>query len=199
MRRFALILMVLAAFTTTAAAEGMMIGAKGGLNIAKAYGDDVPDDADWAYGFIGGGFFNYMFAEMFAVQPELLYAMKGWKVTAADETEVDVKLNYIEIPVLLKVMIPTEGMIDPSIFAGPSIGFLMTAEADDVDIKDNLKSTDFGLVVGAGIDYMLQEGKGAIMLDARYSLGLTTVDDTADEADVKNHGIAVMVGYGYAF
>ena len=201
MKRFALIMFLVMAFSVSASAEGMIFGAKGGLNLAKVYGDDV-DESDFLYGGIGGAFFCYMVNDMFAVQPELLFAMKGGdQVTSGDETG-KTKLNYIEIPVLLRLHIPTEGSLTPAVFAGPSIGFLMSAKFEDEDIKDDLKSTDFGLVVGAGLDHMLGENGGFITFDVRYSMGLSTVVDIEgvdEQPDVKNMGLAFMVGYGKSF
>jgi len=198
MKRFALIMFMIMAFAASASAQGMMFGLKGGLNIAKMSGDDVPDEATWLYGGAGGVYFGYAFNDMFAIQPEVLFMMKGMNIDVLDES-FKVKLNYIDVPVLLKVSIPTEGSFKPSIFAGPYFGFLMSAKIDDEDIKDQVKSMDYGLVFGAGMNYMLAEDKGFISLDARYGMGLTTVDDTDAEDDLKNMGITIMIGYGKSF
>ncbi|MDD3642712.1 MAG: porin family protein [Candidatus Krumholzibacteria bacterium] len=198
MKRFALVMFVVMAFAASASAQTMMAGLKGGLNIAKMTGDDVPDDASWLYGGAGGGYFTYKFSDMFAIQPEVLFMMKGFSMDVEDET-YKMKLNYIDIPVLLKVCIPTEGSVKPSIFAGPYLGLLLSAKADDEDVKDYTKSMDYGVVFGGGINYMLAEDQGYISLDARYGMGLTTVDDSDDERDGKNMGITIMVGYGKSF
>ncbi len=65
----------------------------------------------------------YQFSPMFAIQPEAYYTMKG----ATDKmdfqgTTVDLTytLDYIEIPVLVKFLIPIQGSgVKPAIFAGP--------------------------------------------------------------------------------
>ena len=69
---------------------------------------------------------------------------------------------------------------------------------EEEDIKDSTKSIDFGLVLGAGFDYMLESG--CVTFDVRYVLGLTTIDDpeVGDAADVKNTGIQFLVGYGFS-
>lgn len=204
MKRFALVLFVMMAFAAAASAQTMMAGVKGGLNIAKMTGDDA-DDSEWLYGGAGGAYFTYKFNDMFAIQPEVLFMMKGQSYDFEDET-FKTKLNYIDIPVLLKVCIPTEGNFKPSIFAGPYLGMLLSADDADEDIKEYLKSMDYGLVFGAGLNYMLAEDQGYISLDARYGMGLTTIDDSLSEAleleeeiDAKNMGITIMVGYGRSF
>ena len=193
MKRILVAVLMIMVFSTTAGAEGMMAGPKAGFNMFKAYGDDVPDEAEWYYGGAFGAFLSFGVREMIALQPEVVYSMKGWKV--GDES---LKLGYIDIPVLVKVMLPTEGALDPSIFIGPSIGFLLSAKAEDVDVKDDFKSTDFGLVVGGGIDYQLSD-TGALLFDVRYSMGLTEVIDADESVAVKNHGFQFQVGYGFKF
>ena len=57
-----------------------------------------------------------------------------------------------------------------------------------------MKSTDFGLVFGGGVDFGL--GKGYFTIDLRYTLGLTTISDFEDE-DVKNGAFSLMLGYSF--
>jgi hypothetical protein len=184
----------------------MQAGLKAGLNIANLSGDDV-EGSDSKTGFAGGAFFTYQLSSMFAIQPEVYYSMKG----ATDKMDfngatVDLTytLDYIEIPVLFKLLIPLQGSnIKPSIFAGPSLGINTTAkikaeyqgESEEEDIED-VKSTDFGLQFGGGIGFPI--GKGELGVDIRYILGLSTIDDSAEEADVKNNVINVNLYYGFS-
>ena len=58
----------------------MFIGPKAGLNIANFSGDDTDflgESFDSKTGFNGGIFFMYQFSELFAIQPEAYYTMKG--------------------------------------------------------------------------------------------------------------------------
>ena len=204
MKKFTLVLMTVAIMIFAASplfAEGMMFGVKAGLNLANLTGDDVSDTAIKP-GMIGGGFFCYNITEIFAVQPEVLFAMKGAK---ASEGDGKWNINYIEIPVLFKVNLPTEGKIDPFLCVGPGIGILLSSkqtDGEEVDVKDFTKSTNFGIIAGAGAAYQLE--KGAISLEARYEVGLSTIADAGDDADVaepsiKTSDISFLVGYGFAF
>jgi hypothetical protein len=56
---------------------------------------------------------------------------------------------------------------------------------------------DFGLVVGGGVEIATGGTGGAVTADARYVLGLTSIDDSADEFDVKNGTIALILGYAF--
>jgi hypothetical protein len=185
-------------------AAGMMFGVKGGLNLANLTGDDV-SDASIKTGVGVGAFLTYDLTEIFGVQPEVLFTMKGAKVKDVDLGDVTWKVSYIEIPVLVKVNLPTGGNVKPALFVGPGFGFLLSSklsDGDEVDVKDATTSTDIGIIVGAGIAYKME--KGAITFDARYEVGMTTIvkeedEDTGSKPDVKNSVISFMVGYAFAF
>lgn len=200
MKRF-LIAMALVVFMAGAAsAEGVLFGIKGGLNMANLSGDDIEDN-EMKMAFGGGAWMNYAFTEAFSLQPELMYMIKGCDIKDMDDGYT---LNYLDLNILFKYTIPTEGNFAPYLFAGPYLGMLLSAEAPDpksgkiVDAKDDMKSMDMGAMLGAGFDYKLEAG-GCILMDVRYAMGLTEIDDSDNEYDSKNTGIMVMVGYGFAF
>ncbi len=200
MKRMIVIAFVIMALATAASAQesSKYLGIKGGLNMFKPYGDDVPDDfVSYLYSFAIGGFITCNINETFALQPELYYSMKGWKFED-DTDEVDVKLGYIDIPILLKVNIPMEGKsFVPNLLVGPYVAFNLSADIDDVDIKDEIKSTDFGMVVGAGLDVKLSDGAQKLSFDFRYSIGFTSLDDMSDESWM-NNGFQFLLGYGFS-
>ena len=182
------------------------IGPKAGLNIANLSGDDI-SDADSRTGFSGGLFLTYQVSDMFAIQPEAYYSMKGatYSETYSGYTyKLTYSLDYIEIPVLLKLMIPLQGStINPAIFAGPAVGFNTThkvkVEVDNQSVEqdiEDIKSTDFSLVFGGGIGFPV--GQNEIGFDVRYILGLGTVDDSGADADVKNSVINFNVFFGFS-
>ena len=107
MKKLTFVLMLAAVMLFTASplfAEGMMFGIKGGLNMSNLTGDDatIGDTApSMKMGFGGGVFFNYAFTEIFAIQVEGLYMMKGatYEWSEGEESgSVDVKIDYIEVP-----------------------------------------------------------------------------------------------------
>ena len=138
----------------------------------------------------------------------LFFAMKGWKLECEDEGGDDeiVKLNYVDINVLGKLTIPMEGNIKPCIFAGPYLGINISADYECGDEEaeiDNIKTMDFGMVVGGGVDFVMENGM-SIIVDVRYSLGMMNAfdlpDDAPDDAEepaVKNNAIIFMAGVGF--
>jgi Outer membrane protein beta-barrel domain len=204
MKKFFTLMFLVCIFSTLSFAQ-MQLGIKAGLNLANLSGDDI-SDTDSRTGFAGGLFFMYQFSDMFAIQPEAYYTMKGATDKGTIEGfsyDAEIKLDYIEVPLLLKFLIPIKGSgIKPAIFAGPSVGFNLSAKSKieaggqtfEEDMQD-VASTDFGLVFGGGIGFPV--GNGELGLDIRYILGLSTIDDSADKADVKNSVINFNLYYGF--
>jgi Outer membrane protein beta-barrel domain len=208
MKKLFTVLLVFVAFTSISLAQ-MQIGPKAGLNIASIGGDDADQilegqSLDSKTGFAGGLFFMYQFSNMFAIQPEAYYTMKGATYSEGGG-ELTISLDYIEIPVLFKLLIPIEGAnIKPSIFAGPSVGFNMAAkskvefegQSQENDLKDDTKSTEFSLAFGGGLGFMI--GTNELGVDVRYILGLSTFDDSSDPWDLMNNVINVNAYFGFA-
>ena len=151
---------------------------------------------------IPGLFLNYAVNEIFSVQPELLFVMKGTKHEQLENTAYH--LTYFEVPLLVKLSLPTDAAFVPHAFVGPSFNFLMDATEEYInfenDVKDYFNSLDYGMVVGTGIDYMI--GKGRLLLDFRYTFSLTNIleeEENEDDDELKNSGIVFMAGYGYTF
>ncbi len=139
-------------------------------------------------GAVGGAFLCLDLIAL-KLQPEVLYSQKGAQFDLLGTT-IKEKHEYVEVPVLVKFSFGK--IIVPSIYAGPALGYLMKAELSNggsVDIKDNIKSTDLGLVLGAEL-----KTPAKISVEARYTMGMSTVDKEGDFT-VKNSAISVMLGY----
>ncbi len=186
--------------TTAQAQQSLTYGLKGGLNVAHMYGDAIGDQ-EARVRFGGGAFLTYRMSEYFAIQPEVLLTVKGGDVTPGviDEAgETTYELGYLEVPVLAKLYVPTDGRIQPNLFAGPVLDVKLAGEADGRDLDDALKETDFGLAFGGGLDFLLPVGRGlkTVTLDARYTLGLVEVFDVPGEPEARNGAFTVMLGLG---
>lgn len=174
----------------------------GGLDIHR----DV--DTDTRAGLCGGLFASLALTRWFSVQPEVLYSAKGQSNKEA-EGNPGIKLHYVEVPLLAKLTIPTETIVSPNLFFGPSMAFKVDARLKgsdlSVDIGDYIKTMDIGLVFGGGLDFALRSLK--LTVDARYTLGLRDIGDLPGELyaslpkgsdiDFKNRTISLMFGLGF--
>lgn len=172
--------------------EMKTFGLKGGLNMANAYGDDVEDNV-MAMTYAVGGYGVFGINEMFDFQPELLWTVKGMDIDVSG-VDAGVRLSYIEVPLLAKINFMQEAEFKPFFLLGPALAMNVSAVAfvddDEADIED-VKAMDLGVVIGAGMVFK------QFTFDARYNLGMMTIDDSDAEADVKTATIQVMVGYSF--
>lgn len=160
----------------------LKFGAKVGLNISTLTGD--VEDVKSKVGPLFGVFADYSISDKLSIQPELLFSMQGCKVESVYEDEegsfdedFSIKLNYVIVPIMVKFYL-VEGL---SLQAGPQLGFLTTAKADDEDMKDDVNKFDLGLNIGAG--YEMENGLG---VGLRYNFGLTNVNKEDYMGDAKN-------------
>lgn len=185
-------------------AQEVSFGAKAGLNIANLSGD-MEEDTKSLMGLHVGAFAEIQFTERFSFQPELLYSMQGAKMEESAvgmSMEAKYKLSYINVPLMVKFYAAESFFIE----AGPQVGFLMSAkteweasggglnESGDEDIKDELKSIDFGLNIGIGYNFTENLSVGA-----RYNLGLSNIADVEDGDDYKINNRVIQVSVGYRF
>jgi hypothetical protein len=152
-------------------------GIKGGLNASNLYVDNVNDE-NARLGFNVGLFGELISTEAFGLQAELLYTTKGSKNVYDDPFDQEIKynLNYLELPLFAVFKI---GAVD--LHVGGYGSYLLDANVrydgdladgtDEID-KDNLKSWDYGLLAGVGVNF------GAMQIGARYNYGLAKIADS---------------------
>ena len=137
-----------------------VFGVKAGLNIANLISPDNDDnEISRLTTFHFGASAEFGIGQNLSLQPELLFSARG-ATTTEDSIEAKVKYNYIVLPVMLKYYAQPNFSIE----FGPSLGFLTSAKASavrgcvsaEVDVKNLLNSTDFGLNLGLG--YKLNNG-----------------------------------------
>ncbi|MFT3737483.1 MAG: porin family protein [Breznakibacter sp.] len=180
-------------------------GIKAGLNLSNLKGEDESMDARVAPLF--GAFAEFGISDKLAFHPELVYSMEGAKDKYSEveagydySSEETIKLGYLNVPLLLKYKIGS-GI---SVLAGPQVGFLLDAKSKwelsedgentsgTEDIKEYLKSTNFGLSFGAG--WECEKGIG---IDARYNLGLSNIYDGEGDGEMKTKGFQIAVFYKF--
>jgi hypothetical protein len=109
--------------------------------------------------------------DVLSVQPELLYAMGGAKVNFLGFGG-EIKINYVEIPILLRANARSGASARPFLVVGPALGFVTSAKQSvegfgEEDIKDDVDGFNFGFAVGGGVEF------GIASVEARYTFGLT--------------------------
>lgn len=200
---FILILALASYFTSNA--QSVTVGPKLGFTSTTGAGDDIPDNVGNRSGVVGGGFVKFNSTGIVAVQPELLYHGKGGTWHPLANAEYRININYLELPVLVKLQLPLSDMFYPNIYAGPYAAFTMSHVEEGeffffsgTNDEPNINDFDWGAVVGGGMDMMF--GRFLVGVDARYGMGQLNIydePDTDEEPDIKNRSFTVAVNLGF--
>ena len=177
-----------------------------GLNRATFRGEDV-DGIESRTAFLVGAGVQLQLSPTIGLRPELLYSMKGAVSTSTfSSDEVEMRMNYIELPVLLHVALPVTGGIRPFVMGGPSVGYQVgcdmkatsAGESDTITCAEMaellgqpaFKKTDFGIHAAGGVAFDM--GAREFTLGVRYNRGLSKVFDDSQQ---KHSVLSFVVGF----
>lgn len=162
--------------TRHGAALAIKYGVKAGVNLSNMNNDMTFDPAfSMGTGFQIGALVNFHWGQrtasslpgtgLWGVQPELLFSNQVIKSDGGD-----VKLNYIKVPVMLKVY-PLARL---SVEVGPEFSYLISSSPESMKIDGatvkvgDCKGFNFGAGVGASYEFNF-----GLMVGARYSMGFS--------------------------
>jgi hypothetical protein len=183
MKKTILFVAMAVCLSTGAMAQGISGGIKAGLNFAnQKFGSDVLNTSADSRTSWHAGLFLTIKAGSFGVQPEVLYNSVGAEFDAGDVRKID----YVSIPVMIRFNFAKI----VNIHAGPQFGMLLSAKDEDIDIKEELKSTDLGIGAGIGLDIPM-----GLTASVRYVFGISDINDSNSDFELKNNVMQVSVGY----
>jgi hypothetical protein len=198
----------------TAQDRGTAFGLKGGVDSASFHGSGDLDTGDAQIpperrtGLVGGAFLAIAAGRSVLIQPEVLLTQKGARYArGGDELAYDI--DSLEVPLLLKVRLGG-GSVRGALFGGPAAGFTLGSrvvarsggrEERSNDTSEQLRSVDWGLAFGGGVD--IAAGSGTLTLEARYTLGLAPLVRDPEPGETRSSfvpksGVASLL-LGYAF
>lgn len=126
---------------------------------------------------------------------QAMYLQKGAKV-GEDGYSASFKVNYFELPLMVRYSPPLDLAMKPYAMAGPSVGLLAKAKYDsgdnEQDATDETRKIDFS--AGFGLGVQIPEGNRMLFAEVRYLLGFVNINNQTDESTVKNRGIQFLVG-----
>ncbi len=177
--------------------------------VARGAGDGISAEASTKrlLGLTAGGFLVIDFPGPGAVQPGLRYMQRGYRYdinfsngVTAEET---LSLDYIEIPIFARYDLPLfSSRFRPHVIAGPTVGFNITSGItsevtyrDGIDPSDGINSVDAGLEAGVGIEAQLIVT--SFVIDARYGLGVTPINDDDTDLVLKHRALIVTLGFAF--
>lgn len=209
MRKIALLIALTIFGLTQANAQNF--GFKGGYNYSSFNGDVAKDNTlKGLSGFYVGALLELPLGDVISLQPEVIYSRQGAVWEQKDilgEFKKDLKLDYLNIPVMAKVNLGPlflQGGVQFGFLVGkPEVSYTRGAQRISQELdKDAYASFDFG--VGAGLGVNLSQH---FFVEARYTHSLTNALDpnnnslkNAHISDDNNFKNAVLsLGLGVKF
>jgi hypothetical protein len=158
-------------------------GLKGGINLSTFNHSSAEYDS--RIGLHLGGLAHIHLAPEWAIQPELIYSQEGGE----DFNNTKIKLDYINIPVMLQYMFSNGFRIE----AGPQIGILVNEKYKYTNGTEE-EFDDFKTVntsIGFGLNYL---SNGGIGVGGRYNLGLNDISESRSST-AKNNTFQISLFY----
>jgi len=189
--------------------EKIRFGIKAGASWATLSGQlPIPDVGtfgfDGDFGFAAGISFEVPLSHKVSIQPEMLIVRKHAEIDLKDSGfpgSEKLSVNYLEIPLLLKWYPGSRRGTIFSLQSGVAMGIRMDAlrssrhedgTIEDIEGETLVKATDWGMVLGAGVEF--HEFLWALTLDLRYTHGLSDIDNSGSDVDAKWRALYFVAG-----
>jgi Outer membrane protein beta-barrel domain len=170
-----------------------------------------------------------IFTNNFSIQPELIYLQKGLKFSAnvlgVANIEATQKVNYFEVPILIKLNLLQDAPLGISIGVGPSFGYAISgtdfSSVSGTGIPSQTQTVDtdfktynrFELGAHASVGLGFKVGSGRILLDGRYLFGISKLNSSTvtttpavpgtpaptGNENIYNRGFSIGLGYMHYF
>jgi hypothetical protein len=189
-KSLALFTLALAISTLSFAQGGFHLGIKAGANIFKVDGAAIKDEFKFGYNL--GAFAELNFSDKWGIQPEVMWNQTNFRtaenfneIFPGGKSDVEGKLNYLSVPVLLSFR-PSKLI---TFQAGPQFGILLNKDESLFENgKEAFKSGDFSVLGG------VQLNLGSLKVGGRYVVGLANINDIDEREKWKNQGFQVYLG-----
>lgn len=159
--------------TLLAAQASFTIGPKVGLNLKDlggkgAVGYSIRPD------FNVGLAWNWIGSSAVSVGGELVYSGQGARLRNSNVLVSRTQLSYLILPVLFKYYFWSSTRTTPLLFAGPQVGYLLTARNTVAGSQaEAFKKLDISAVAGAGLRMQLEKVWWTV--DVRFAPGVVNI------------------------
>ena len=169
-------------------AETKAFGLIAGVDFATLTGSSVSNASSVA-GLMGGLFLGFMISPSVEVEPEVLYSQKG---SSFSDTDTTFALDYIEVPILVKIHLQPEGGL--YFAAGPAVDFNVGCNASAAStVSCSTLGLSQNLTFGGNL--ALGYTRGHFGLEGRYDFDFSDAlaVDPFTNLDAKNRVWAILV------
>lgn len=208
MKKINLVIFLTFILSINAFSQNVSLGAKGGLNlsnmIVKNDDETLSDDFKMLAGFHVYPFIEYSFSDLLAIDAGLNFQSRGYSIIE-DYFKLRFTSLYLDIPVNVKFNFDLGNVklfcnigpyvafgIGGNIYTETTIGSYTTSAKRKIDWGDDLKSTDFGLNIGVGLDI------NNFIVGLNYGWGIANLSTiSVDNTRTNNYVLGISIGYKF--
>lgn len=177
-----------------------VLSVEGGASIAK-WGGRAAGGTSSRTGLAAGVSLTFPVSELLGVQVGAAYVQKGADFSVSG-MNAEVAIDYLQVPVLLYVRMPSSGRVSAHVLVGPAVGFQtkcngkvsgsgVTQTFSCGSPGPGSRTVDLGAMGGLGIGIDVAP-KLRIVVEALYNLGLTSISKGG--ADYRNRAFTIRAG-----
>ncbi|MBI4455358.1 MAG: PorT family protein [Acidobacteria bacterium] len=210
-RRFCVVALLLITSSRLGIGQRLEAGVKVGANAARLPALETHEgpggaevDSGLRLGLLAGAFVAANLNRYLAIQPEALFSRKGTRLEGHTEdpfpVEASVRLDYIEVPVLVRLSISRRPRA-AYLIAGPAVGFSVGTDVrvqisarslPERDISEEIKNTEVSFVLGGGVQLR------HLLVEGRYTQGLTKIrDQSPGQKAARNMALSLIAGFRF--
>lgn len=213
-RVFAVVGVACMVMSGSAGAQTFNAGVKGGIAVTSVplagevfdqIADETSRDSSSKVGITGGAYIAFLLAPRLTFQPEVLFVMKGVKLSETNGGTFSARIHYLDVPLLVRFRARANSQTPVYLFGGPNFGIKLGSSAKldapgntvsspgnsvSLDINPALKTLDLGFAVGGGFE------RGRYLFEGRVTGGITDIANTSfpHPDALRNRTFSVMVG-----
>jgi opacity protein-like surface antigen len=203
MKKLFITLLSIGSFLTAFSQEkgSFEFGVPTGLNISTVRSGSNTNSSG-RIAFNAGAFGDYFFSDRWSIKVKLTYDQKGWndgfiRLDNGESVKTDYKLDYLTIPVMANWHFGKKR--NWYLNFGPYAGILLSAKetAFNMDLKDYIQSTDFGIAMGIGVKIPITE-KIKILFEFDQQSGFTDIIKNNMGSSFQNIRSSINTGLVFA-
>lgn len=162
----------------------------------RSYNNDVVEGT-LTYGLGWGGLIAINYDEHIGFQGEVIYQELSQKFRDR-ELDYIVRLNYVNIPLLLSLNTGKGNAVNLNLSGGPQVGINVGSEVEVSDVKGTdtlnailaVKQGDFGFAYGAGFEFGLGKSRNVHLdIGFRGVFGLVDISDKSKSTTTEDYYI----------
>jgi hypothetical protein len=180
-----------------AEAQPLQLGAQLGGSLSTFSGDGAGGLVEYRAGIVAGLTVSYRLTDRLRVESGAQWmdkGAKGWVQGFEEPISADLRLSYLQLPLVLRIASVHEFPVRPSLSVGSAVAYELRCRVEHavgtlfalIDCaEEDRRKADVSFLIGMGLEW--RAGRAAVLVEAGYQAGLRDLD-RIDALQTRNRG-----------